>query len=219
MVAAALPARFAWIASIHPCRAGAVAALAEVVESGARSEVVALGGIDPASPLRDSFYEALARHDLPLLSYDSAEYAILGGDDELNNPLRLRAVRLIRCARDRRARGLAASGRWIWIGWDGPRSEHFMLFARMMDEPRYQNYLYGDVSSIAQINRPARFLREMRRREDWHPRLLNGADHPLPAMLPLFALCNLAREGFVGEQEAEALAEIRRYNALLFDCC
>src|SRR3569832_1145085 len=108
MVAAALPARFAWIASIHPCRAGAVAALAEVVESGARSEVVALGGIDPASPLRDSFYEALARHDLPLLSFVCAVYAILCGDDVQKKPLRLRAVRLFWCARVRRARGLAA---------------------------------------------------------------------------------------------------------------
>lgn len=216
--AAALPERFEWIASIHPYREDSVEALADAAAKGARGVkwLPSLMGIDPASPSCDRFYEALASFDLPLLSHGGAELAVLGGVNELNNPLRLRraldhGVRVI--VAHAASMGEAAD---LDRGAQGRKRENFALFARMMDEPRYEGRLFGDLSAIAQINRSGAYLRTLLEREEWHGRLLNGSDYPLPAILPLFALHSLARE-FITEDDAAVLSEIRRYNALLFD--
>ena len=219
-IARQYPARFEWIASIHPYRRDAVAALRDAARDGARAVkwLPAAQGMDPASELCDPFYEAAAALDIPLLIHAGAELAVQGGNTEdYGNPLRLRrpldrGVRVIvaHCASLGRSLDLDA-------GPNRPSVSSFELFARLMQEPRYDGLLFGDISAITQINRVGPALEAVVTRDEWQPRLVNGSDYPLPGVLPLFSLKQLRRRGYITESDAEVLSAIRRHNPLLFD--
>ena len=174
--------------------------------------------MDPSSPLCDPFYQAAAELNIALLVHAGAELAVHGGNTEdFGNPLRLRrplehGVRVLvaHCASLGQSRDLD-------IGPEGPLVPAFELFSRMMDEPRYEGLLYGEISAITQINRFGNALETLLLRDDWHPRLLNGSDYPLPGILPLFSLQQLQRHGFIHKDHAKVLSELRNYNPLLFD--
>jgi mannonate dehydratase len=214
------PERFEWIASIHPYRADAVEALAAAVRDGARAVkwLPPAMGMDPGSPRCDRFYEALVRHGLPLLTHAGDEMAVHAGRAQaLGNPLRLRraldhGVRVIvaHCAS-------LGTGADLDRGPDGPRARNFDLFARLMDEPRYERLLFGDLSAITQVNRAGRALETILERTDWHPRLLNGSDYPLVGVMPLISHRRLAERGLLDWAEADALSRLRRHNPLLAD--
>ncbi len=214
------PDRFEWICSIHPYRVDAVDELHWSARQGARAVkwLPSAMGMDPASPKCDRFYQALARLNLPLLSHGGAEQAVHGGSmAELNNPLRLRrpmdlGVRVI-------VAHCASLGENIDIdrGPNGPRLEAFELFGRLMDEPRYEGRLFGDISAVTQANRTESVLATLIRHVEWHARLINGSDYPLPGVMPLFSLRRFVKQNFLTEVQAQVLSEIRRYNALLFD--
>ncbi len=214
------PTRFEWIASIHPYRRDAVDALRKAVGDGARAVkwLPAAQGMDPASPLCDPFYQAAAELDIPLLVHAGTELAVHGGNTEdYGNPLRLRrpleqGVRIIvaHCAS-------LGHGIDLDVGATGPSVLNFELFTRLMQEPRYEGLLFGDISAVTQINRVGSGLEAMIRRNEWHARLLNGSDYPLPGILPLFSLKQLRRRGYITEREAGVLISIRRHNPLLFD--
>ena len=214
------PDRFEWIASIHPYRRDATTALQSAVAQGARAIkwLPPAQGMDPASPLCDPFYETAAELNVPILVHAGAELAVHGGNTEdFGNPLRLRrplehGVRVIvaHCAS-------LGSGPDLDSGPEGPSIPCFELFSRMLDEPAYEGLLYGEISAVTQINRMGNALETLLRRDDWHPRLLNGSDYPLPGILPLFSLQQMERRGYIQPDEAETLSAIRNYNPLLFD--
>jgi mannonate dehydratase len=54
-------------------------------------------------------------------------------------------------------------------------------------------------------------------RGDWHPRLLNGSDYPLPGVMPIFSVDYLVQIGLLAADAAPVLKEIRAHNPLLFD--
>jgi predicted TIM-barrel fold metal-dependent hydrolase len=214
------PDRFEWICSIHPYRADAVEELDRSVGQGARAVkwLPSAMGMDPASPKCDRFYQALARLNLPLLSHAGEEQAIAGGAmAELNNPLRLRrpldeGVRVI-------VAHCASLGENIDIdrGANGPRVKGFELFQRLMEEPRYEGRLFGEISAVIQTNRIDSALAALIRRVEWHPRLINGSDYPLPGVVPIISLRRFVKQRFLTKAQAQVLSEIRRYNVLLFD--
>jgi len=214
------PDRMEWICSIHPYREDVLEALAWAAQTGARAVkwLPSAMGMDPASPRCDGFYDQLTRLKLPLLTHAGAEQAVHGGRiGEYNNPLRLRrplerGVRVIMAH-------CASLGEYTDIdrGADGPKVPAFALFARLMDEPRYQGELYGDISATVQSNRVGTALATLLARNDWHPRLINGSDYPLPGVLPLVSMRRFVEQGYLKQAEAGVLAEIRRYNPLLFD--
>lgn len=214
------PDRFEWIASIHPYRRDAVAALQEAATQGARAVkwLPPAQGMDPASPLCDPFYEAAAELSIPILVHAGEELAVHGGNTEdFGNPLRLRrslehGVRVIvaHCAS-------LGSGPDLDIGPEGPSVPCFELFSRLMKEPQYEGLLYGDISAVTQINRVGNALETLVRRDDWHHRLLNGSDYPLPGILPLFSLQQMERRRYIQADEVQTLSAIRDYNPLLFD--
>ena len=110
-------------------------------------------GIDPASPRCDRFFEALAQTGLPVISHAGRELAVQGGSQDDGNPLKLRramdhGVRVVvaHCASDGDDVDLDKSA-------DGPRVKSFELFARLMDEPRYEQFCYADISALTQFNR------------------------------------------------------------------
>jgi len=211
---------FEWMASIHPYRRDCVEALEWAVQRGARAIkwLPAAMGIDPASPLCDRFFAAAARLRIPILSHAGEERAVHGVDTPaLGNPLRLRraldhGVRVVvaHCAS-------MGEDRDIDRGPDGPVVKSFVLFERLMDDPRYAGRVFGDVSAITQINRVGPALHRVLQRTDWHPRLLNGSDYPLPGVMPLFSVDGLIDRGLLGKRAGQILKSIRPYNPLLFD--
>ena len=218
--ARANPRCFEWAASVHPYRADCVDALEQAKREGARAVkwLPAAMGMDPASPQCDRFYAALARFELPLITHAGLERAVLGTDQQdLGNPLKLRraldaGVRVVvaHCASMGQNRDLDQ-------GAHGPFVDSFELFARLMDEPRYARLLYGDISALTQVNRAGPTLARVLEREDWHARLLNGSDYPLPGLMPIYSVEFIVSLGLLEPAAARVLSEIRQHNPLLFD--
>lgn len=211
---------FEWTASIHPYRRDCVEAIEWAARHGARAVkwLPPAMGIDPASRLCDRFYAAAARLDLPILTHAGRERAVHGADrPEFGNPLRLRraldqGVRVV-------VAHCASMGEDVDLdrGPNGPAATNFDLFARLMDDPRYAGRVYGDVSAVTQINRAGPYLKRILQRTDWHDRLLNGSDYPLPGIMPLFSIDRLAEQGFVDARSVPVLKGLREHNPLLFD--
>jgi mannonate dehydratase len=86
-----------------------------------------------------------------------------------------------------------------------------------MDDPRYRATLYGDISSVAQLNRAGPALIALLERGEWHPRLLNGSDYPLPGIVPIYSMSRLTELGVIEHRLAPVLAAVREHNPLLFD--
>lgn len=212
------PDYFEWAASIHPYRPDCVEALQQAVKDGARAIkwLPSAMGIDPASPRCDKFYKALAQTGLPIISHAGRELAVQGGSQDDGNPLKLRramdqGVRVIvaHCASDGDDVDLDK-------GENGPRVKSFELFARLMDEARYEQQVYADISALTQFNR-AWALKTVLQRSEWHARLLNGSDYPLPGVMPLFSASDMAGMGLLDRAAVPFLKEIRLHNPLLFD--
>lgn len=219
-VAHTSPRYFEWVASIHPYRRDCVEELERAVAEGARAIkwLPAAQGMNPAAPLCDRFYAALARHGLPLITHAGEERAVHGGNTQhFGNPL------LLRRALDHGVRvvvahcGSMGQDRDIDRGANGPYRESFDLFARLMDDAKYGPKLHGDISAMTQLNRAGPALEAVLMREDWHGRLLNGSDYPLPGVMPLFSVNYMVELGLIPAAAAPVLSEIRRHNPLLFD--
>ena len=215
-----IPERFEWIASIHPYRPDAVEALNAAIARGARAVkwLPPAMAIDPSSPRCDAFYATLARHHIPLLTHAGHEHAVDAAElQRLGNPL------LLRRALDHGVRVIIAHCASLGENADldrgpaGPQVPNIELFARLMRESRYEKHLFGDISAITQINRSDTTLRRIFTERDWHPRLVNGSDYPLPGIVPLFWLRGFVRKGYLARADADVLSQIRSHNALLFD--
>jgi len=212
------PEYFEWAASIHPYRADAV----EALEAAARDGAVAVKwlpnamGIDPASPRCDAFYVALARHNLPLITHAGMERAVAGAQQDFGNPLKLRralehGVRVVvaHCAS-------LGEDRDLDRGPDGPWLDSFALFERLMEDPRYEGRLFGDLSAMTQFDRAA-WLGRLIERTEWHSRLLNGSDYPLPGVLPIYGAAVFADRGWLDPAAVPVLNAVQLHNPLLFD--
>ena len=195
-------------------------ALELAVKDGARAVkwLPAAQGMDPSSPLCDKFFDAMARHKLPLITHAGEEKAVHGGDSQLfGNPLLLRraldhGVRLVvaHCASLGQDRDLDQ-------GTNGAYVNSFDLFTRLMDDAKYGPLLHGDISAITQRNRSVDVLKKIIARSDWHDRLLNGSDYPIPGVMPLYSIDNMLNEKLISKPVAPVLREIRKHNPLLFD--
>ena len=211
---------FEWAASVHPYRADCVEALEKAKADGARAVkwLPAAMGMDPASPKCDRFYTALARLGVPLITHAGLERAVTGADEQdYGNPLRLRraldtGVRVVvaHC-------GSMGQDRDTDKGPSGPLVDSFSLFGRLMEDARYQSTLFGDISAMTQVNRAGPALAKVVESEDWHPRLLNGSDYPLPGVMQIFSVDYLVSLGLVQSAAAGILKQIRSHNPILFD--
>jgi len=209
---------FEWAASIHPYRGDALEALDAAKKDGAVAVkwLPSAMNIDPASPRCDRFYELLSRNEMPLIVHAGEERAVTGSEKhDYGNPLRLRraldaGVRVVvaHCASMGEDRDLDK-------GEEGPYVDSFSLFVRVFE--KYEKNCYGDISAMTQRNRAGPNLARVIERGDWHARLLNGSDYPLPGLMPVFSVDYLVALKLLPESAAPVLKEIRLHNPLLFD--
>ena len=214
------PQSFEWVCSIHPYRRDAIEALEEAIANGARAVkwLPSAMGIDPASAQCDAFYRRLAHFNLPLICHAGEEKAVEGmGFHDANNPLKMRramdaGVRVV-------IAHCASIGEDVDLdkGEHGPHVSSFELFSRLMANAQYKHYLFADISAITLRNRSIATLRSIIEHQEWHGRLLNGSDYPLPGVLPLFTLGKLAESGMLEKSTVPLLQEIQHHNPLLFD--
>ncbi|MDH5325972.1 MAG: amidohydrolase [Gammaproteobacteria bacterium] len=217
------PLAFEWIASIHPYRADCVEELQWCVERGTRAIKWLPGamGIDPASPLCDRFYDALVKYHIPILCHAGEENAVsVEGGERLNNPL------LLRRALDRGVRVIFAHCASLGQSHDidkepneakAPMERNFNLFKRLIADSSVADRVYGDISAILQINRDKETIADIVSNPQWHKRLINGSDYPLPGVIPLVDTHQYVDWGFIPADTATRLTQIRPYNPILYD--
>ena len=217
-LAADHPRVFVPVVSVHPYRKDALAELARCAGRGARlvKWVPSSMGIDPADPRCDPFYERMKALGIALLSHAGEENALMSGESDLDNPLRLRraldhGVRVIvaHCGSLGESEDLDDPGRRKIASFD--------LFLRLMDDPRYLGLAYGDLSAVCFRNRRTRVVTTLLERTDLHARLVDGTDWPLPAIRILTSTRRLERAGLLTQAERVALDEVFEYDPRLFD--
>src|SRR4029079_15515808 len=167
-------------------------------------------GINPADPLCDPFYKRMKELDLILLSHGGEEKAVEAEEDQkLGNTLLLRralehGVKVIvaHCAGLGQNEDLEAADKRL--------IDNFDLFMRLMDEPRYEGLVFGEISAMTQFNR-AEKLTTLLERDELHHRLVNGSDYPLPAVNIVIRTKILAKQGYITTSERNLLNEIYDY--------
>ena len=163
------------------------------------------------------FYQKLKELNLVLLSHGGEEKAVEAEEDQkLGNPL------LLRRALDAGVKVIVAHCAGLGDNEDlddrqRRRLPNFELFLRLMGERRYEGLVFADISAMTQFNRSGTPLKTILKREDLHPRLVNGSDYPLPAINVLVRTRSLVKQGYITSDERASLNEIYHYNPLLFD--
>jgi uncharacterized protein len=205
--------------SVHPYRKDALAELEKWAQLGVKA-VKWLPNemkIDASEPRCDPFYDKMVAHDMVLLTHVGDEDALkVAGLQHLGNPLLFRrplnkGVKIImaHCAGLGDNEDLDSEKK--------PKEKNYKLFLRLMDEPRYDGLLFGDISALVQINRAGEPLKAILERQDLHHRLINGSDYPLPAINAVISTRLLAQMGYLADEQVDPLNEIYNKNPLLFD--
>ncbi len=216
------PDIFLPVISLHPYRQDAIEELDKWAKAGVKyiKWLPNAMGMEPANRAIEPFYRKMKQHNMILLSHSGEEQAVEAAEDqELGNPLRLRkpldmGIRVI-------IAHAASLGSCTDLdngqGNNAKKADCFDLFLRLMDEAKYRGLAFGEVSAMLQFNRMPGPFSTLLKRQDLHPRLVNGSDYPLPAINALIRTRSLASDGFITSEERTALNEIYDYNPLLFD--
>jgi predicted TIM-barrel fold metal-dependent hydrolase len=213
------PDIFSPVISLHPYRPDAIDELESWAKAGVKyvKWLPNAMGMDPADRAIEPFYRKMKQHNMILLSHAGEEQAVQAEEDqELGNPLRLRfpldmGIRVI-------VAHAASLGNCADLDNRGAKKTScFDLFLRLMDDAKYRGLVFGEISAMLQFNRMPRPFSTLLKRQDLHPRLVNGSDYPLPAINALIRTRSMARDGFISSEERTALNEIYDFNPLLFD--
>lgn len=217
-LASTYPDLFAATISVHPYRPDALIELQKWATKGARfvKWLPNAQGINASDPRLDDYYRLMIEHDMVLLAHSGEEQAVDAKEDQaLGNPL------LFRRPLDMGLKVVLAHCASLGVDEDldnpGQTLSSFELFMRLMDNPAYENNLFGEISAMTQFNRLPGPIIELMRRTDLHHRLINGSDYPLPAINVVIRTSTLQKHGMLTAVEREFLNEIYNYNPLLFD--
>jgi predicted TIM-barrel fold metal-dependent hydrolase len=165
----AYPNEFLAGVSINPQRRDAIDELHRCADAGAVLVKVLPNAqhFDPANPRYRPFYRALAARGLPLLSHVGYELSLIGKDQSLGDPDRLRVPL------DEGVTVIAAHA----------CSYGLMLYEKFL--PTFRRLVrtyprcFGDVSALTLPNR-LKMLLALRHEPELQSRLLFGTDYPLP---------------------------------------
>lgn len=166
--AKAYPNEFLAGVSINPQRRDAVEEVHRCADAGATLVKVLPNAqqFNPADLHYKAFYRALAERKLPFLSHVGYEFSLIGKDQSVGDPDRLRP------ALEEGATVIAAHA----CSYGLIIYEKFLPTLRDFVQ-RYQNF-YADISALTLPNRVQMLLR-LRRYPEIHERLLFGTDYPL----------------------------------------
>jgi len=166
--ARAYPNEFLAGVSINPQRRDAIDEIHRCADAGATLVKVLPNTqqFNPADTCYKAFYQTLAERKLPLLSHVGYEFTLIGKDQSVGDPDRLRT------ALDEGATVIAAHA----------CSYGLMLYEKFIPTfqdlaNRYPNF-YADISALTLPNR-LKMLLHLRRHPKLHERLLFGTDYPL----------------------------------------
>jgi predicted TIM-barrel fold metal-dependent hydrolase len=212
------PDIFVPVISVHPYRKDAIEELTKFAKQGARwiKWLPNAQNIDASNPRLDKYYRTMKKYNMVLLTHSGEEQAVHAEEDQrLGNPLLFRRpldmgvkVVMAHCA---------SLGENEDLDNPGKKASSFNLFLRMMDNPKYEGLLYGEISAMTQFNRLPVPLLTLLERTDTHNRLVNGSDYPLPAINVVIHTRSLVKYGMITKEERKYLNEIYSYNPLLFD--
>jgi uncharacterized protein len=157
--------------SINPQRRDAIEEVHRCADAGATLIKVLPNAqhFDPADVRYKQIYRALAERKLPLLSHVGYEFSLIGKDQSVGNPDRLRL------ALDEGVTVIAAHA----------CSYGLMLYEKFL--PTLQDFVtryphfYADISALTLPNR-VKMLLHLRRHPELHERLLFGTDYPLSVL-------------------------------------
>ncbi|HEX6727396.1 MAG TPA: amidohydrolase family protein [Nitrospira sp.] len=154
--------------SINPQRQDAVEEVNRCAEAGATLVKVLPNAqqFNPADPRYKPFYRALADRKLPFLSHVGYEFSLIGKDQSVGDPDRLRL------ALDEGVTVIAAHACSFGLILYEKFIPTLHDFAR-----RYPNF-YADISALTLPNR-FRMLLHLRKQPELQDRLLFGTDYPL----------------------------------------
>ena len=166
--ARAYPNEFLAGVSINPQRRDAVEEVHRCADAGTTLVKVLPNAqqFNPADPRYKAFYRALAERKLPFLSHVGYEFSLIGKDQSVGDPDRLRT------ALDEGVTVIAAHA----------CSYGLMLYEKFLptflDLAKRYPHFYADISALTLPNR-LRMLLHLRQHPEIHERLLFGTDYPL----------------------------------------
>ena len=166
--AQAYPDEFLAGVSINPQRQDAIEEVHRCADTGATLVKVLPNAqqFNPSDPRYTAFYRALAERKLPFLSHVGYEFSLIGKDQSVGDPDRLRL------ALDEGVTVIAAHACSYGLMLYEKFIPTFHEFAK-----RYSNF-YADISALTLPNR-MRMLLHLRHYPEIHERLLFGTDYPL----------------------------------------
>lgn len=212
------PDIFVPVISVHPYRKDATQELTYWAQQGIRwvKWLPNAQGINASDPRLDTYYHTMKHYNMVLLTHVGEEKAVHAEEDQsFGNPL------LFRRPLDRGLKVVmahcASLGKNEDLDNPGKKVPNFDLFLRMMDNPKYEGLLFGEISALTQFNRLPKPLLTLLKRTDLHPRLINGSDYPLPSINIVIQTQSLLNYRLITKQERQYLNEIYVYNPLLFD--
>ena len=157
--------------SINPQRQDAVEEVHRCADTGATLVKVLPNAqqFNPADPRYKAFYRALADRKLPFLSHVGYEFSLIGKDQSVGDPDRLRV------ALDEGATVIA-----------GHACSYGLIFYEkflpiFQDLAKRYPHFYADISALTLPNR-MRMLLHLRHYPEIHERLLFGTDYPLSVL-------------------------------------
>ncbi len=155
--------------SINPCRRDALDEVARCAERGAFLVKVLPNTqqFNPAEERFRPFYRALAERKLPFLSHVGYEFSLLGKDQSVGDPARLRL------ALEEGVTVIAAHGASQGMFFHEPHWKTLTDF--VVQYPHF----YWDASALTLPNRVGMMMR-LRREPKLLERMLFGTDYPLP---------------------------------------
>jgi len=175
-MAKAHPSEFLAGVSINPRRRDAIDELSRCVEAGATLVKVLPNAqqFDPADKRFKPFYRAMAQYKIPFLSHVGYEFSLIGKDQSVGDPERLRV------ALEEGVMVIAAHACSYGLMF---YEKFYPTFLELVEK---YPYFYADISALTLPNR-CRMLLKLRDNPELHARLLFGTDYPLSVFhLPLW---------------------------------
>lgn len=155
--------------SINPARADAIAELdrCAVKKPYLLKALPNSQQFNPANPAFRPFWKAMAKYHIPFLSHVGYEFSLLGKDQSVGDPDRLRP------ALEEGVTVIAAHGASFGLFF---YEKYWKTLCAMVSQ--YRNF-YWDASALSLPNRAGMLLR-LRRRPELLKRMVFGSDYPLP---------------------------------------